>query len=144
MNTDKLIFKIRKKKPLLITVAARYKAWNVFSRSNTGIVFSNPTRGIDVCLSLFCVCVVLWRSWPCGRADHPASEFYQMSIKTRPHYSCSCYSRYTLRVNIRILTRRSRASNWSSVDEDLRAQVKARRAQTWRAPARARVMWTHL
>jgi hypothetical protein len=34
------------------------------------------------------------------------------------------------------------------VDEDLRAQVKARRdsrrAQPWREPARARVMWTHL
>jgi hypothetical protein len=66
----------------------------------------------------------------------------------RPQYSCSCYSQYTLRVDIRIFTRRSLASNWSSVDEDLRAQVKARRvsqrAQTWRAPARARVMWTHL
>jgi hypothetical protein len=45
----------------------------------------------------------------------------------RPYYSCSCYSLYTLRVNIRILSRRSLASNWSSVDEDLRAQVKARR-----------------
>jgi hypothetical protein len=34
------------------------------------------------------------------------------------------------------------------VDEDLRAQVKARRvsrrAQAWRARARARVMWTGL
>jgi hypothetical protein len=66
----------------------------------------------------------------------------------RPHYSCSCYSLCTLRVNIRILTRRHLASNWSSVDEDLRAQIKARRvsrrAHAWLAPARARVMWTHL
>jgi hypothetical protein len=56
------------------------------------------------------------------------------------------YSLYTLRVNIRILTRRSLASNWSSVDDDLRAQVRARRvsrrAQAWRAPTR--VMWTGL
>jgi hypothetical protein len=56
------------------------------------------------------------------------------------------YSLYTLRVNIRIFTRRSLASNWSSVNDDLRAQVKARRvyrrAQAWRA--RARVMWTGL
>jgi hypothetical protein len=29
----------------------------VFARSNVGIVGSNPTRGIDVCLRLFCVCV---------------------------------------------------------------------------------------
>jgi hypothetical protein len=33
-----------------ITVAARSKAWTVFVRSNTGIVGSNPTRGIDVCV----------------------------------------------------------------------------------------------
>jgi hypothetical protein len=32
---------------------------NVFSLSNTGIVGSNLTRGIDVCVRLFCVCVVL-------------------------------------------------------------------------------------
>jgi hypothetical protein len=40
-----------------ITVAARSKAWTVFARSNAGIVVSNPTRGMDVCLCLFCVCV---------------------------------------------------------------------------------------
>jgi hypothetical protein len=69
-------------------------------------------------------------------------------LNARPHYSCLCYSLYTLLVNIRVLTRRNLASNWSSVDEDLRAQVKtsrvSRRAQAWRAPARARVMWTRL
>jgi hypothetical protein len=35
---------------------------------------------------------------------------------------------------IRILTRRSLASNWSSVDEDLRAQVKARRVSDEHKP----------
>jgi hypothetical protein len=73
-------------------------------------------------------------------------HYCSVLLKARPHYSCSCYSLYTLRVNIRILTRRNLARNWRSVDEDLRAQVKARRAsrraQAWRA--RARVMWTHL
>jgi hypothetical protein len=39
-----------------IIVTARSKASNVFALSNTGIVCSNPTRGIDVCLRLFCVC----------------------------------------------------------------------------------------
>jgi hypothetical protein len=33
-----------------ITVVARSKAWNVFARSNTGIVGSNPTKGMDVCV----------------------------------------------------------------------------------------------
>jgi hypothetical protein len=37
-----------------ITVAARSKALNVFARSNTGVVGSNPTQGTDVCVySLF-------------------------------------------------------------------------------------------
>jgi hypothetical protein len=44
---------------LLIAVAGRSKAWTVFARSNAGIMGSNPTWGIDVCVRLFCVCVVL-------------------------------------------------------------------------------------
>jgi hypothetical protein len=40
-----------------ITLAARSKAWTVFACSRTGIVGSNPTRGMDVCVRLFCVCV---------------------------------------------------------------------------------------
>jgi hypothetical protein len=35
------------------------KAWTVFARSDTRIVGSNPTQGMDVCVRLFCVCVVL-------------------------------------------------------------------------------------
>jgi hypothetical protein len=41
-----------------VTVAARSKAWTVFARSNAGIVGSNPTQGTNVCVRLFCVCVV--------------------------------------------------------------------------------------
>jgi hypothetical protein len=42
-----------------ITVAAWSKAWTVFALSNTGVVDSNPTGDMDVCVRLFCVCVVL-------------------------------------------------------------------------------------
>jgi hypothetical protein len=42
-----------------ITVAARFKALTVFARWNTRIVGSNPTQGMDVCVLLFCVGVVL-------------------------------------------------------------------------------------
>jgi hypothetical protein len=42
-----------------ITVAARSKAWTVSARSNTEIVGSNSTRGMNVYMRLFCVCVVL-------------------------------------------------------------------------------------
>jgi hypothetical protein len=42
-----------------ITVAARSNALTVFPRSNTGVVGSKPTRGMDVCVRLFCVCISL-------------------------------------------------------------------------------------
>jgi hypothetical protein len=42
-----------------ITVAALSKAWTVFTGSNTGIMCSNPTPGMDVSERLFCVCVFL-------------------------------------------------------------------------------------
>jgi hypothetical protein len=38
-----------------ITVASRSKAWTVFARSNAGIVSSNPTRGMDVCVCAYSV-----------------------------------------------------------------------------------------
>jgi hypothetical protein len=42
-----------------MTVAARSKSRTVLARSNAGIVGSNPTQSMDVCVYLFCVCVVL-------------------------------------------------------------------------------------
>jgi hypothetical protein len=42
-----------------ITVAVQSKAWTVVARSNAGIVGSNRTQGMDVCMCLFCVCIVL-------------------------------------------------------------------------------------
>jgi hypothetical protein len=41
------------------TVAARSKTWTVIALSNPGIVGSDPTRSMDDCVRLFCVCVVL-------------------------------------------------------------------------------------
>jgi hypothetical protein len=42
-------------------VAARSKSWAVFARSNAGIVGSNLTQGMNVCVRLLlCVCVVLY------------------------------------------------------------------------------------
>jgi hypothetical protein len=42
-----------------ITVAAGSKARTIFARSNTGVMDSNPTRSMDVCLRLICDCVFL-------------------------------------------------------------------------------------
>jgi hypothetical protein len=46
------------REPAPITVAARSKAWTLFVRCNTEIVGSNPSGSMDVCLRLFCVCVL--------------------------------------------------------------------------------------
>jgi hypothetical protein len=42
-----------------ITVVVWSKAWTVFAHSNTGIMGSNPTQGMDVYVRLFHICVVL-------------------------------------------------------------------------------------
>jgi hypothetical protein len=44
---------------LFYTVSARSQVCNVFYRLNTGIVDSNPIRGIDICLLSY-VCVILF------------------------------------------------------------------------------------
>jgi hypothetical protein len=41
-----------------ITVALRSEAWPFFANSRAGIVGSNPTQGTDVCVRLFCFCVL--------------------------------------------------------------------------------------
>jgi hypothetical protein len=43
---------------LPIIAAARSKAWTVFARSNAGIVGSNPTEGMDVCVRVYSVFVL--------------------------------------------------------------------------------------
>jgi hypothetical protein len=40
-----------------ITVVVRPKAWNVLARSKAGIVGSNPTQGMDVCVCALILCV---------------------------------------------------------------------------------------
>jgi hypothetical protein len=42
-----------------MTVAARLKPWTIFALSNSGFLGWNPTQRVDVCVRLFCVCVVL-------------------------------------------------------------------------------------
>jgi hypothetical protein len=52
-------------------MAARSEAWTVFALSNIGVVGSNPTQSMGVCLCLFCVCV---GSPPCdGLNSRPRS-----------------------------------------------------------------------
>jgi hypothetical protein len=65
--------------PLLGRGPAVEKPWSkartAFARSNTGIVGSNPTWGMDVCVPLFCVCSVLCvQVAALPRADLPSKE----------------------------------------------------------------------
>jgi hypothetical protein len=53
---------VGRKKQVPIKVAAKYIAWIFFALSNTGIVGSNSTQGMNVCVHLFCVCVILCTS----------------------------------------------------------------------------------
>jgi hypothetical protein len=41
-----------------ITVVARSETWTVLTRSNTGVVGSNPTQGMDVCVCFYSVFVL--------------------------------------------------------------------------------------
>jgi hypothetical protein len=54
---EQILLRVKWHEP--ITVAARSKVLTVFARLNTRVVGSNPTRGMDVCVRLFCVYVVL-------------------------------------------------------------------------------------
>jgi hypothetical protein len=40
-----------------VTVAARSKACTVFAHSNAGIVGSNPTQGMEICVYVYSVFV---------------------------------------------------------------------------------------
>jgi hypothetical protein len=59
-------------------MAEQSEARTAFGHPNTGIVSSNPTRGMDVCPRfsvLFCSVEVE----ALGRADRPSKESYQLS-----------------------------------------------------------------
>jgi hypothetical protein len=55
-----------------ITVTAPSKAWNVFARSNIGIVSSNPNQSMGVRLRLFYIRVLLCKVAAMLRADPPS------------------------------------------------------------------------
>jgi hypothetical protein len=58
-----------------IPVVARSKARTVFARSNTGIVGSNHTWVMDVCVRLFCVCAVLRAGSGLARSNPPSKAW---------------------------------------------------------------------
>jgi hypothetical protein len=66
------------------TVAARSKAWTAFARSKTGILGSNPTWGMDVCVCVYSVFVL-----SCVQvtalilADPPSKETYRLCKRWR-------------------------------------------------------------
>jgi hypothetical protein len=87
---------------LPITVAPRSKAWTVFTRSNAGIVGSNPTQDVVVCVRLFFVCVLLCVGSGLAAGWSPSKESYRLYIglrswKERPRANikdCRAIDRY--------------------------------------------------
>jgi hypothetical protein len=70
--------------PLPTTVATCSKALTVFARWNAGITSSNLTRGMDVFVRLFCVCVALCVQVTALRlADPPSKESYRLCTRSR-------------------------------------------------------------
>jgi hypothetical protein len=65
---------------LAVKLAARSEARTDFDRSNTGIVSSNPARGMDMCPRLSVLCSLVYVV-VLQRADPPSRESYQMSKK---------------------------------------------------------------
>jgi hypothetical protein len=59
---------------VLIPVATQSKTWTVFACSNTGIMGSNLTQGMDVCVRLFRVHVVLHVGCSCAMSWSPVQE----------------------------------------------------------------------
>jgi hypothetical protein len=65
-----------------ITVTARSKAWTVFARSKAGVVGSNPTQGMDVCVCVYSVFVLSCVQVAALRqADHSSKESYRLCKK---------------------------------------------------------------
>jgi hypothetical protein len=62
-------------------VDAGSKAWTVFARLNAGIMGSNPTRDMVVCVRLFCVCVVLCAGSGFATGWSPSKESYRLCKK---------------------------------------------------------------
>jgi hypothetical protein len=54
-----------------------------FARSNTGIGGSNPSQGMDVCVRLFCVCVVLYVGSDLATGWSPSKEPYRLCVGLR-------------------------------------------------------------
>jgi hypothetical protein len=142
------------------------------SRSVTRITFLffplalQPNSGLKTCPHYSCSCDslcsrVMWTIWQVTRQAIRAARAtgswgsaccrYIKGVRDKPPESCGRWRAVSSRLQPIHTTSKytdPHASNWSSVDEDLRAQVKARwvsrRAQAWRARARAPVMWTGL
>jgi hypothetical protein len=76
-------------------MAVQSKEWTTFAHSNTGVVGSNPTWGIDVNVHLFCVYVVLcvkvvalWQADP--RPRSPNDYAIDQGPEKRPRSKKGC------------------------------------------------------
>jgi hypothetical protein len=63
-----------------------------------GVVSSNPTQGMDVCVRLFYVCAILYVGSGLERGSSPSSESYRLCVGLR-----NCKSGQGLKKDCRVI-----------------------------------------
>jgi hypothetical protein len=76
-------FSFRSSKEVPITVASRSKAWTGFARSNTGLVDSIPTWGMDICVYVYYVFVLSCVQVATFRRVDPLSRSLTVCVKDK-------------------------------------------------------------
>jgi hypothetical protein len=75
-------------------VAVQFKTWTVFARFNAGVIVSNPTRGMDVCMCLFCfycpVCMCKLCDGPIPHEGVLPTVYSIKKLKKRPRRKKGC------------------------------------------------------
>jgi hypothetical protein len=101
-----------------ITGAVRSKTRTIFARSNTGIVGTNPARGTDVYVRLFCVCVVLCAGNGLATVWSPVQRVlptvYRIEkLKKWPRSNKRLYSPREIQEGVAV-TRKVKESRWNA------------------------------
>jgi hypothetical protein len=107
----------------LMAVASRSKAWTFFVCSNARVVCSNPIRGIDNCVCLFCFCVILGVANRLATGWSPVLDILLNVYRTKRLKKLS-------RPNNWLYSRNRNSVQFNSVLVDIRANLRAQKPIT--------------
>jgi hypothetical protein len=87
------------------TVAARSKKLTVFARLKAGIVGSNPTKDMDVCVCVYSMFMLsCMQAATFRRADHSSKDSYRLCIVSRNWKRGQCSTKSCRAIIIIIIT----------------------------------------